>query len=76
MEPFIITLNDTVSEYTTYSHEGEKFLFILKGTAEILLDDEHVILGEGDSIYFDSTMKHRFLSKDGSEVKILSIVTQ
>jgi transcriptional regulator with XRE-family HTH domain len=76
MEPFIITLNDTVSEYTTYSHEGEKFLFILKGTAEILLDDEHVVLSEGDSIYFDSTMKHRFLSKDGSEVKILSVVTQ
>ncbi len=76
MEPFIITLNDMVSEYTTYSHEGEKFLFILKGTAEVLLDDEHVIMGEGDSIYFDSTMKHRFLSKDGSEVKILSIVTQ
>jgi transcriptional regulator with XRE-family HTH domain len=75
MEPFLITLNDTVSEFTTYSHEGEKFLFVLKGTAEILLDDERVTLAEGDSIYFDSTMKHRFLSKDGSEVKILSVVT-
>lgn len=76
MEPFILTLNDTVSEYTTYSHEGEKFLYILKGTAEIWLDEERVTLEEGDSIYFDSTMKHRFLSKNGSEVKILSVVTQ
>jgi transcriptional regulator with XRE-family HTH domain len=76
MEPFILTLNDTVSEYTTYSHEGEKFLFILVGTAEIWLDDERITLGEGDSIYFDSTIRHRFLSKNGSEVKILSVVTQ
>lgn len=75
MEPFILTLKDPVSEYTTYSHEGEKFLYILKGTAEIWLDEERVTLGEGDSIYFDSTMKHRFLSKDGTEVKILSVVT-
>jgi len=75
MEPFIITLNDMVSEYTTYSHEGEKFLFILEGTAEILLDDERITLNEGDSIYFDSSMKHRFLSKNGSQVKILVIVT-
>lgn len=75
MEPFIITLNNTISEFTTYSNEGENFLFILKGTAEILLDDEHVILEEGDSIYFDTTLKHRFLSKDGTEVKILSVVT-
>jgi mannose-6-phosphate isomerase-like protein (cupin superfamily) len=75
MEPFIITLNNTISEFTTYSNEGENFLFILKGTAEILLDDEHVVLEEGDSIYFDTTLKHRFLSKDGTEVKILSIVT-
>lgn len=75
MEPFILTLKDPVSEYTTYSHEGEKFLYILKGTAEIWLDDERITLEEGDSIYFDATMKHRFLSKDGSEVKILAVVT-
>lgn len=75
MEPFILTLKDPVSEYTTYSHEGEKFLYILKGTAEIWLDEERITLSEGDSIYFDSTLKHRFLSKDGSEVKILSVVT-
>jgi transcriptional regulator with XRE-family HTH domain len=76
MEPFILTLDDHVSEYTTYSHEGEKFLYILQGIAEIWLDDDRITLAEGDSLYFDSTMKHRFLSKDGKEVKILSVVTQ
>ncbi len=75
MEPFIITLNDTVSEYTTFSHEGEKFLFVLKGTVDIILDDECITLGEGDSIYFDATIEHRFLSRDGCEVKILSVAT-
>ena len=75
MEPFILTLSDPVSEHTTYSHEGEKFLYVLKGVAEIWMDEERIKLEEGDSIYFDSTLKHRFLSANGSEVKLLIVVT-
>lgn len=74
MEPFILTLNEKVMDTNTYSHDGEEFLFIIKGSAEILLDDQRIDLYEGDGIYFDAKLKHRLLSKDGEEVKVMVVV--
>jgi mannose-6-phosphate isomerase-like protein (cupin superfamily) len=48
----------------------------MKGTAELLLDDRRIALYEGDCVYFDSALKHRLLSKDGAEVKVLAVVTR
>jgi transcriptional regulator with XRE-family HTH domain len=76
MEPFLLSVTEKVLEENTYSHDGEEFLFIMKGTAELLLDDRRMVLFEGDSVYFDSTLKHRLLSKDGEEVKVLAVVTR
>ena len=76
MEPFLLTVNERAQEETLYNHEGEEFLLILKGQAEIILDDERFILDEGDAVYFDSTVKHRLLSKDGEMVQVLAVVTR
>ena len=76
MEPFLLTVTEKASEENTYSHDGEEFLFIMAGTAELLLDDERIALEEGDCVYFDSSMKHRLLSKDGTEVRVLAVVTR
>lgn len=76
MEPFLLTVTEKASEENTYSHDGEEFLFIMAGTAELLLDDERIPLEEGDCVYFDSSMKHRLLSKDDTEVKVLAVVTR
>jgi hypothetical protein len=48
----------------------------MNGTAELLLDEERITLEEGDCVYFDSSLKHRLLSRDGSEVKVLAVVTR
>lgn len=76
MEPFLLTIAEKTAEENTYSHDGEEFLFIMKGNAELLLDDNRISLEEGDCVYFDSSLKHRLLSKDGSEVKVLAVVTR
>ncbi len=76
MEPFLITLSDKIQDNNTYSHEGESFLFVIKGTFELLLDKENITLEEGDSIYFDTSLEHRFRSKDGSEVTVLEVLTR
>jgi transcriptional regulator with XRE-family HTH domain len=76
MEPFLITLSDTIQDNNTYSHEGESFLYVIRGTFELLLDNEQIILEEGDSIYFDTSMEHRFRSRDGSEVTVLEVLTR
>lgn len=74
MDPFLLTLNEKVTNTDTYSHKGEEFLFVIKGTAELLLDDERIVLGEGDSVYFDANLKHRLKATGGDEVKVLVVV--
>lgn len=77
MEPFLVTLSEGPGEEMPFNnHEGEEFLLVLKGTAEILLDEERIILEEGDAIYFDSSLRHQLLSHDGQEVQVLAIVTR
>ncbi|NTW99459.1 MAG: cupin domain-containing protein, partial [Geobacteraceae bacterium] len=76
MEPFLLSITEKALEENTYSHDGEEFLFIMKGTAELVLDEKRIVLEEGDCVYFDSSLKHRLLSKDGTEVKVLAVVTR
>ncbi len=76
MEPFLLTVSERAAEETLYNHEGEEFLIILKGRAEIILDQERLILEEGDAVYFDSSLKHRLLSGGDSEVQVLAVVTR
>jgi transcriptional regulator with XRE-family HTH domain len=76
MEPFVVSVGGRSEDETMYSHEGEEFLLILGGSAEMLLNDERIELGTGDAIYFDSSMRHRLLSLDGGEVQVLAIVTR
>lgn len=74
MDPFLLTLNEKVTNTDTYSHNGEEFLFVMKGTAELLLDDQRIVLNEGDCVYFDANLKHRLFSLDGNEVKVMAVV--
>ena len=74
MDPFLITLDEKVTNTDTYSHNGEEFLFVMKGSAELLLDDQRLVLNEGDSVYFDANLRHRLLSSGGHEVKVMAVV--
>ncbi|ABQ27644.1 helix-turn-helix domain-containing protein [Geotalea uraniireducens] len=74
MDPFLLTLNEKVTNTDVYSHNGEEFLFVTKGTAELLLDDQRIVLNEGDSVYFDANLKHRLLSSACDEVKVMVVV--
>jgi len=52
-----------------YSHQGEEFIYMLKGSLEIWLDElDCYVLNEGDSFWFESTLGHRWFnpSKQGA----------
>jgi transcriptional regulator with XRE-family HTH domain len=76
MEPFVVTVADRPEEETLYNHDGEEFLLILKGRAEVILEEERIFLEEGDAVYFDATLRHRLLACDEMEVQVLAIVTR
>lgn len=74
MDPFLLTLNTKVTNTDTYSHNGEEFLFVMHGSAELLLDERRIVLNAGDSVYFDANLKHRLISAGSDEVKVLAVV--
>jgi transcriptional regulator with XRE-family HTH domain len=50
MEPFLLTVTERAKEEELYNHDGEEFLLILQGRAEVLLEDERFILEAGDAV--------------------------
>lgn len=60
----------------SYHHEGEEFIYVLRGSLEIWLDEvERYSLGAGDSLYFESTHAHRWDNKGKSETVLVWINT-
>ena len=41
-------------------HPGEEFVYCLQGDVRVTVGDEVHVLREGDSISFDSSLKHNF----------------
>lgn len=77
MEPFVLTISaETEDASNLYSHEGEEFLIVLKGKAELIYGKERIVLNEGDSVYFDSSIKHRLLSYQKKVAKVLAVISR
>ena len=58
------------------THAGEEFLYILEGTAELLIEpDEPIRLRAGDCCYFDARAPHAAISVGRGEALALSVVS-
>ena len=75
MEPFIIDINPEESpEFQLSAHEGEEFIYVMQGEVEIIYGKETYTLKEGDSIFYDSIVKHHVHGAPGKSAKILAVV--
>jgi len=75
MEPFIIDIHPTDEhEYQLSAHEGEEFIYVMEGEIELEYGKEVYHLTEGDSIYYDSIVKHHLHGAPGKAAKILALV--
>ena len=75
MEPFVIDINPEESpEFQLSAHEGEEFIYVMQGEVEIVYGKETYKLGEGDSIFYDSIVKHHVHGAPGKSAKILAVV--
>jgi transcriptional regulator with XRE-family HTH domain len=59
----------------SYSHEGEECGLILEGTFKAFIGDQEIVLGPGDSIYFNSQIPHRWENAGDGEVKAIWAIT-
>ena len=69
--PRLATMEPGGGSEGDYSHAGEEFGFIIKGTLELTVEGVAYILREGDTFYFESRQPHRFRNIGDEEVQIL-----
>jgi len=75
MEPFVIDINpDDSPEFQLSDHEGEEFIYVMEGEVEIVYGKKTYSLKEGDSIFYDSIVKHHVHGAPGKSAKILAVV--
>lgn len=69
-------LSGTETPVKPHMHQGVEFIHVLRGTLQLLLGADEHILNPGDSIYFDSILRHAY-RKVGEEPCIaLTVLAQ
>ncbi len=56
------------------SHSGQEFDLVISGKLKVQVGDHTEILGEGDSIYYDSSTPHGMIAVDGQECVFCAVV--
>lgn len=75
MEPFMVDIEPSEeSDYKLSSHEGEEFIYVLKGSVEINYGKDVYLLHQGDTIYLDSVVAHNVHAAGEEPAKILAVV--
>ena len=75
MEPFVIDINPEENpNFQLSAHEGEEFIYVMQGEVEIEYGKDKYLLTEGDSIFYDSIVKHHVHGAPGKSAKILAVV--
>ena len=76
MEPHLFRIAPGAGSGEAYTHEGEEFLFVLRGQLHMSLDHgEGLRLNRGDSFYFESSTPHRWMNPGKRETEVLWINT-
>jgi len=67
-EPFLVCApceNDPDKEITLSRHEGQEFNYVMKGQLKLRIENNIEILGEGDSVIYDSGKGHGMTALNG-----------
>jgi len=75
MEPLLFRVAPRAGSGESYAHEGEEFLYVLRGELHIELEEEQYRLKPGDSFYFESATPHSWKNPGRSETWLLWVNT-
>jgi DNA-binding transcriptional MerR regulator/mannose-6-phosphate isomerase-like protein (cupin superfamily) len=75
MEPHLFRVAPRAGSGDSYTHEGEEFLYVLRGQLDITLEKEEFRLKAGDSFYFESATPHHWQNPGKAETWVLWVNT-
>jgi len=75
IEPFLVAFEETAwDDSRFYSHEGVEFIYLLEGELEFHYGQEIMTLQPGDSIYYDSSEPHGYVSIGSQQAKAVAVL--
>ena len=75
VEPFVLTIKPDDPPGNFY-HKGQEFIYILTGVMDFTIGDDIYRMRSGDSIYFNSGVKHKTQIIGKRTVKFIAIFIQ
>jgi DNA-binding transcriptional MerR regulator/mannose-6-phosphate isomerase-like protein (cupin superfamily) len=75
MEPHLFRVAPRAGSGESYAHEGEEFLYVLRGELHIELEEEKYRLKPGDSFYFESATPHSWRNPGRCETWLIWVNT-
>lgn len=71
MLPFLITVKK--GEHNYYKHDSEEFVYLIRGNVEFEYEGHSYQLQPGDSLYFNSRIKHCFKNNKKTEAVLVTV---
>jgi DNA-binding transcriptional MerR regulator len=75
MEPHLFRIAPEAGSGDPYTHDGEEFIYVLRGDLAITVGNENYQLKAGDSFYFESAIPHRWKNPGSKETLLLWVNT-
>ncbi len=75
MKAFLVQIDPCSDhEMVEYQHEGEEFIYVLKGRLEVMVGDHVRVLEQGQSIHFNSGIRHRLRNLSDVPMELIVVV--
>jgi len=75
MKAFQITIDPKRDhKMVEYKHEGEEFLYVLKGRVEVVVGENQHLLKKAETLHFDSGITHKLRNVSDDEAKLLVVI--
>src|SRR4030043_1960723 len=75
MKAFLVTIDPRQDHrMVDYRHEGEGFVYVLKGEGEVRVGENQNHLKKGETLHFDSGIPHKLRNLGDEEAKLLVVL--
>jgi quercetin dioxygenase-like cupin family protein len=75
MKAFLVTIDPRQDhKMVEYKHEGEEFVYVLKGHIEVMVGENQNLLKRGETLHFNSGITHKLRNLSDEEAKLLVVI--
>ncbi len=75
MKAFLVTIDPKQDhKMVEYRHEGEEFIYVLKGQVEVIVGENRNLLEKNETLHFDSNIAHKLRNLSHDRAKLLVVL--